>query len=274
MRKKLVGLIIFLLYTNLVYAVTWDNCIEKYSKAKQFSEQTKLMYIYLKSTKNCLIKFKNNLTQNPNPDFTIEAMNNNIRKIDNYINELIPKYEFPKNNLKQIPKYFYNTSIPVPNKEYDNFIKFKKCNGIHAGDKIYTAKHCNIENSKHMKYDLSYIKSNEISNLEISKLDPKKKGTFKYYSMSKEGMFFNVLLKEENCSFYKAKVIPKGLNVNLNLADLEKEEEIRSSCLAIPSNSGGGVFQDDKLVGIISKTVFNNNQFLYSVIEPILSFQD
>lgn len=274
MRKIFIGLTIFLFYTNLIYAVTWDNCIEKYTKAKQFANQTKLMYIYLKSTKNCLIKFKHSLNKIPDPDFTVEAMSNNIKKIDGYINELIPKYQFPQNNLKEVPRYFFNSSIPKFNKEYNNFIKFKKCNGIHAGNKIYTAKHCNIKNSKHLKYDLSYLTSKTKSNLKISKLDSKKLGTFKYYSMSKEGMFFGVLLKEDNCKFYKAKVNPKGINVNLNLSDLEKKEEIRSSCLAIPSNSGGGVFQDEKLVGIISKTVFNKNKFLYSVIEPILPIYD
>ena len=76
--------------------------------------------------------------------------------------------------------------------------------------------------------------------------------------------------KRKNCRFYKAKNQPSGLNQSFDLTDLVKQEEIRSTCLAIPSNSGGGVFQDGKLVAIISKTVFYKNQFLYSVIEPII----
>lgn len=78
-------------------------------------------------------------------------------------------------------------------------------------------------------------------------------------------MFYKILLQERDCKFYKAKYIPKGLNTSLDLTDLEKEEEIRSTCLAIPSNSGGGVFQEGHLVGIISKTVFNKNDFFYIV---------
>ena len=269
MKKIVIGTVVLLFYTNLLYAISWDSCIEKYKKAKQFSENTRLMYIYLKSTKTCLKKFKNTLIKTPDPDFTLQAMDNNIDKIDEYISELVPNYILPK-ALEEVPKYIYNnSSIPIFNKEYNHFIKFDKCNGVHAGNKIYTAKHCNIENASHIKYDLSYLDTRTTSKLKTSKIDLEKKGTFKYYSMSKEGMFYKVLLQEDNCKFYKAKVDPKGLNVNLNLADLEKEEEIRSSCIAIPSNSGGGVFQDDKLVGIISKTVFNENQFVYSVIEPI-----
>jgi hypothetical protein len=90
--------------------------------------------------------------------------------------------------------------------------------------------------------------------------------------MSREGMFYNILLEEKNCKFYMAKNIPIGFNTTLDYTDLSKKEEIRSNCLAIPSNSGGGVFQDGKLVGIISKTVFNENKFLYSVVEPIIPF--
>jgi len=272
MKKLFTGLIFLLFLTSSLYAITWDSCIEKYKKAKQFSENTKLMYIYLKSTKSCLKKFKKSLVLDPSPEFTIEAMNNNIEKIDTYINELIPNYQFQKISFRQIPKYVdLNAPIPILNKEYDNFIKFKGCNGVHAGDKIYTAKHCDIENSTHVKYDLSYLSSKKVSKLKTSKLDLNKLGSFKYYSMSKEGMFYKVLLQEDNCKFYKAKIVPNGINTSLDLADLEKKEEIRSDCLAIPSNSGGGVFQNDKLVGIISKTVFNNNQFVYSVIEPIHS---
>ena len=62
--------------------------------------------------------------------------------------------------------------------------------------------------------------------------------------------------------------------LTLDLTDLTKNSEIRSNCLAIPSNSGGAVFQEGKLVGIISKTVFNKNTFLYSVVEPILVFNE
>lgn len=139
---------------------------------------------------------------------------------------------------------------------------------------IYTAKHCNINKSKNIRFDLNYIETNKISKLETSKLDLNKKGSFKYYSMSKEGMFFSALLEEKNCKFYKAKSSLTGLNTSLDLTDISKLNEIRSNCLAIPSNSGGGVFQDGKLVGIISKTVFNKKQFQYSVIEPIFSIHD
>lgn len=258
-----------------VYAFTWDVCIKKYKKAKQFTENTRLSYIYLKGTKNCLVKFKNFLIQNPDPEFTVKAMNDNINMLNMYIDNLIPKYKYPKNHLEQVPKYLnINTSNPTLNKEYNYFKKFKSCNGIHAEDKIYTAKHCKIENSKNIQHDLNYVKTDEISKLEVSKLDLEKKGVFKYYSMSKEGMFYSVLLKEKNCKFYKAKNNPTGLNTTLDLSDLLKKEEIRSTCLAIPSNSGGGVFQNGKLVAIISKTVFNENKFQYSVVEPILPLQE
>ncbi len=260
----------FILLTNVLFAVSWDTCIEKYSKAKKFSDNTRLMYIYLKSTKNCLLKFKDSLKENPKSEFTLEAMDDNIKKINGYMEELIPNYIYPNSNLEQIPKYIYTQqSIPKFNTDYMHFVKFKKCNGIHAKDKIYTAKHCNIENSMHIKDDLSYIKTNTISKLETNKLDLNKSGTFKYYSMSKEGMFYNVLIKESDCKFYEEKVGISALTQSLDLADLNKKTEIRSNCLAIPSNSGGGVFQDNKLVGIISKTVFKNDIFLYSVIEPI-----
>jgi len=255
---------------NYIYAFTWDDCIEKYEKAKQFSQNTRLSYIYLKSTKNCLVKFKKNLIQNPDPDFTVKAMSKNILKLNKYIDNLIPKYNFPKNDLEQVPRYLYiNSAIPIFNKEYNYFKKFANCNGVHANDKIYTAKHCKIEKSQNLRFDLDYIKANTISNLKISKLKLDKVGTFKYYSMSKEGMFYNALLQEKNCKFYKSKNIPSGLNTTLELSDLSKKDEIRSNCLAIPSNSGGGVFQDGNLVGIISKTVFDKNEFLYSVVEPI-----
>ncbi|WP_421716554.1 hypothetical protein [Arcobacter arenosus] len=270
MNFILKGITFFILLTNVLFAVSWDTCIEKYSKAKKFSDNTKLMYIYLKSTKNCLLKLKESLKENPKSEFTLEAMDNNIKKINGYMEELIPNYIYPNSNLEQIPKYIYNQqSIPKFNTDYIHFIKFEKCNGIHAEDKIYTAKHCNIENSMHIKNDLSYIKTNTISKLETNKLDLNKSGTFKYYSMSKEGMFYNVLIKEKDCKFYEEKVGISAITQSLDLADLNKKTEIRSNCLAIPSNSGGGVFQDNKLVGIISKTVFKNDIFLYSVIEPI-----
>ncbi|WP_072681772.1 hypothetical protein [Arcobacter sp. LA11] len=218
-----------------------------------------------------MIKFKKILIQDPDPEFTIKAMSNNILKLDKYINNLVPKYIFPKNSLEEIPKYLdINSHKPTFNKEYNYFIRFKNCNGIHADNKIYTAKHCNIQKSKNIQFDLNYIKTDAVSKLKVSKLNLNKPGTFKYYSMSKIGMFYNTLLQEKNCKFYKAKNTPTGLNTSLDLSDLTKKNEIRSSCLAIPSNSGGGVFQDKQLVGIISKTVFDNNKFLYSVVEPIL----
>lgn len=270
MEKLYIVLIIFLLNINTLYAFTWETCIKKYQKAKEFTGHTKLMYIYLKSTKKCLIKFKNTLIKNPNPKFNISAMDDNIKMINRYINTIVPDYSYPKNNLEQIPKYILqNSTTPIFNKEYENFKKFKNCNGVHAKDKIYTAKHCDIKDAKNIRYDLSYIKTKTLSKLKTAKLKLDKLGTFKYYSMSNEGMFYNALLKETNCSFYKAKNKPNGLNTTLDLTDLKKKEEIRSNCLAIPSNSGGGVFQNGNLVGIISKTVFDDNKFLYSVIEPI-----
>ena len=275
MKTILKGLLLTLLSTSTIFAVTWDDCIDRYEKAKKFSDNTRLMYIYLKSTKICLTKFKKELELNPDPEFTVEAMGNNIEKIEGYIKTTLPTYKFPNNTLKQIPKYLNVTSsTPIFNEEYTYFKKFKQCNGVHAGDKIYTAKHCNIENSQNLHFDLSVVPAATQSTLEVAKLDLKKEGTFKYYSMSKIGMFFGTLLKEEKCNFYKEKNIPKGINTTLDLADLEKEFEIRSSCLAIPSNSGGGVFQDGKLVGVISKTVFNKEQFLYSIIEPIVPIGD
>lgn len=270
MRNIYVILFILLMSINHIYAFTWDDCIEKYEKAKQFSDNTRLSYIYLKSTKNCLIKFKKFLIQNPDPEFTVKAMNNNILMLNKNIDKLLPQYIYPKNSLEEIPKYLHiNSSKPILNNEYNYFKRFKDCNGIHANNKIYTAKHCNIEKSINLQFDLNYIETDTISELKTSKLNLEKKGTFKYYSMSKEGMFYNTLLQEKNCKFYKAKNTPTGLNNTLDLSDLVKKNEIRSNCLAIPSNSGGGVFQDEKLVGIISKTVFDKNEFLYSVIEPI-----
>ncbi len=275
MKKLYLIFFIFLTSINSVYAFTWDECIEKYNKAKQFSENTRLSYIYLKSTRNCLIKFKNFLIQNPNPEFTVKAMNNNILMLNNYIDNLIPQYISEKNSLETIPKYLnINSYKPILNKEYTYFKKFRNCNGVHAKNKIYTAKHCEIENSINVQFDLNYIKTKNISKLKISKLNLNKKGTYRYYSMSKVGMFYNVLLEEKNCKFYKAQNSPKGRNENLDLSDLTKKFEVRSSCLAIPSNSGGGVFQDGKLVAIISKTVFEKNKFLYSVVEPIIAIND
>jgi len=271
MKKLYIILSILLISSNSLYAFTWDKCIEKYEKAKQFSDNARLSYLYLKSTKSCLIKFKKLLIQNPNPDFTVKAMSNNILMLNKNINSLLPEYKYPKNNLETIPKYIYsNSNIPTLNKQYKYFKKFKACNGIHANNKIYTAKHCNVKDSRNIKHDLSYIQAQTYSELKVSKLDLNKKGIFKYYSMSKVGMFYTSLLQERNCSFYKSENTPTGQNTTLDLADLSKKIEIRSSCLAIPSNSGGGVFQDGKLVGIISKTVFDNNKFLYSIIEPIL----
>lgn len=275
MRKLYIILCVLLISSNYIYAFTWDDCIERYGKAKQFSDNTRLLYVYLKSTKNCLINFKDFLIQNPDSDFTVEAMNDNILMLNINIDKLIPQYIFPKNTLEHIPKYLYiNTPTPVFNKEYNYFKKFKNCNGIHANNKIYTAKHCNIEESKNIRFDLNYIETKTISELKVSRLNIDNIGTFKYYSMSKEGMFYNELLEEKNCKFYKAKNLPKGLNTTLDLADLTKRSEIRSNCLAIPSNSGGGVFQEGRLVGIISKTVFDKNKFLYSVIEPIFPLYD
>ena len=272
MKNIFKTLLLVLFFTDLVFSVSWDKCIEQYNKAKKFDQNTQLSYSYLKSTKQCISKFKNYLKLNPNPEFTIQAMSNNIEIIDKHINELIPKYKFTDNHLVSIPKYLkLNTNSPILNKEYSYFKRFDQCNGIHAGNKIYTAKHCNIKNATNIIHDLSFVPTKYSSNLEISKINLEKTGTFKYYSMSKEGMFFQTLLKESNCKFYKAKNIPSGINTTLDFTDLNKNIEIRSNCLAIPSNSGGGVFQEDKLVAIISKTVFKNNQFLYSVVEPIVT---
>ncbi|WP_320034501.1 hypothetical protein [Halarcobacter sp.] len=273
MKKLIVIFLILFASITQVYAFTWNECVEKYERAKQFNDHTRLSYIYLKSTRNCIIKFKDFLIQNPNPDFSVKSMSENITMLNNYLNQLLPDYNYNKNNLEQIPKYLnIDSQNPIKNQEYKYFIKFDGCNGVHANNKIYTAKHCKIEKSKNIHYDLNYIDTKNTSKLKIEKLDTSKKGTFKYYSMSKEGMFYNVLLQEKNCKFYKAKNIPTGVNTSLDLTDLKKKEEIRSNCLAIPSNSGGGVFQEGKLVGIISKTVFNNNRFLYSVVEPIIPF--
>lgn len=275
MKKLFVKCFILLMSITQLNAFTWDECIEKYNKAKHYSDNTRLFYNYLKSTRSCLINFKNHLVQNPNPEFTVKAMNNNILLLEKYIDELLPKYSFTKNNLEEVPRYLdIDSSKPKRNQEYSYFKKFKNCNGVHAKDKIYTAKHCNIKESKNIKYDLSYLNTNKTSKLKISKLDLKKQGSFKYYSMSKEGRFYNVLLEEKGCKFYKAKNIPSGLNTTLDLTDIEKKDEIRSTCLAIPSNSGGGVFQEGKLVAIISKTVFKKDRFLYSVVEPILPLYD
>jgi hypothetical protein len=254
-----------------LYAFNWEDCIKKYEKARQFNQNVRLSYNYLKSTKQCLLKFKLFLIQNPHPNYTVEAMSNNILMLEQYMNQLIPKYSYPNNTLQTVPRYINLNLHPIFNNEYDHFKRFKQCNGIHVQNKIYTAKHCNIPHSKNIRFDLSYIPAKKYSNLKTAPLDLKKKGVFKYYSMSKEGMFYNVLLKERNCQFYKAKNHPEGLNTTLDLSDLTKKEEIRSSCLAIPSNSGGGVFQEGKLVGIISKTVFKGNEFKYSIIEPIVS---
>lgn len=271
MKKLYIILCVLLISSNYIYALTWDKCIKRYQEAKQFNDNPRLLYVYLKSTKTCLINFKNYLEENPNSDFTIEAMNNNILMLDKNINNIIPQYTFPKNTLENIPKYLdNNTDIPVFNEEYNYFKKYKNCNGIHAKDKIYTAKHCDIEKSKNIRFDLNVIETKNISSLNISKLKLDKIGTYKYYSMSKEGMFYNSLLEEKNCKFYEAETSVIGLNKTLDLTDLSKKTEIRSNCLAIPSNSGGGVFQEGKLVGIISKTVFNKNEFLYSIVEPIL----
>ena len=275
MRKLNVIFFILVMSITHSYAFTWDTCIEKYEKAKQFSDNTRLSYLYLKSTKNCLVKFKDYLIQNPDPDFTVKAMSNNIQMLKKYINDLLPSYHFPKNSFEQIPKYLnLHTVKPILNKEYVYFKKFKNCNGIHAGNKIYTAKHCQVEKSKNIRFDLNYIEAKSLSNLKTSALNLNKKGSFKYYSMSKEGMFYTVLLQEKNCTFYQTKNTLTGLNSTLDFADLTKKHEIKSNCLALPSNSGGGVFQEGKLVGIISKTVFENNQFLYSVVEPIFPIEE
>ena len=274
MSKIFIIFFALLILSNTIHAYTWDECINKYEKAKRFSDNTRLSYIYLKSTKNCLIKFKDFLVQNPDPEFKIESMNDNILMLDKYIYTLLPRYTFLQNNLEAIPKYLHlDSSKPIINKEYEYFKKFKNCNGVHANNKIYTAKHCKIKDSKNIHFDLSYINTAVRSKLEINKLTLNKVGIFIYYSMSKEGMFYNVLLKEKNCVFYKAPNVLTGLNTSLDYTDLAKKHEIRSNCLAIPSNSGGGVFQEGKLVGIISKTVFNKNTFLYSVVEPILVFE-
>ena len=271
MKKLYLMICVLLLNCNIIYAFTWEDCVERYEKVKQFSDNIRLSYLYLKSTRTCLVKFKTILLQNPNLDFTVEAMNDNINMIDKNIKNLLPKYIHPKNSLQDIPKYInINTENPLINKKYTYIKKFKNCNGIHANNKIYTAKHCNIKDSKNLHFDLDYIKTKTHSKLKIGRLDLNKTGVFKYYSMSKVGRFYTTPLKEKNCKFYEAKNSIAGLNLTLDLTDLTKKVEIRSTCLAIPSNSGGGVFQDGKLVAIISKTVFNNNRFLYSIVEPII----
>lgn len=271
MKKLYLIICVLLLNCNIIYAFTWEDCVERYEKVKQFSDNIRLSYLYLKYTKTCLVKFKTILLQNPNPDFTVEAMNDNINMIDRNIKNLLPKYIHPKNRLIDIPKYInINTKKPLINENFAYIKKFKNCNGIHANDKIYTAKHCNIKDSKNLHFDLDYIKTKNNSKLKIGRLDLNKTGVFKYYSMSKAGRFYTTPLKEENCKFYEAKNSMTGLNLTLDLTDLSKKVEIRSTCLAIPSNSGGGVFQNGKLVAIISKTVFNKDRFLYSVVEPII----
>ena len=271
MKTIFKSVLLLIVSASFLSALSWDSCIQRYNKAKQFSHNIHLSYNYLKSTKQCLIKFKHNLITNPQSEYTIQAMDDNIELLDEYINKLIPTYRFTNNTLTNIPKYLnMQTSHPTLNREYDYFLKFDQCNGVHAGNKIYTAKHCNIKDSITIRDDLSYLKTTTNSTLKTSRLDLSQSGTFKYYSMSKEGMFFNVLLKESNCKFFLNQNIPKGINITLDLADLNKKVEIRSSCLAVPSNSGGGVFQNNKLVAIISKTVFKNNHFLYSVVEPIV----
>ncbi len=271
MRKLFLIFYALLISSNYIYAFTWDDCIQRYEKVKQFSDNTRLSYNYLKSTKNCLIKFRDILIQEPDPEFTVEAISDNILMLNKNISNIIPQYIYPQNTLESIPKYLYTDSHSfIFNKEYKYLKKFKDCNGVHANNKIYTAKHCDIKNSKDLHFDLSYIETNTISELKIAKIDLDKLGRFKYYSMSKVGMFYNSLLQEKNCKFYKSKNTPTGHTKTLDLTDLTKKNEIRSNCLAIPSNSGGGVFQNNKLVGIISKTVFNKNKFLYSIIEPIL----
>ena len=52
MRKIFVIFFALLILSNNIYAYTWDECINKYEKAKRFSDNTRLSYIYLKSTKN------------------------------------------------------------------------------------------------------------------------------------------------------------------------------------------------------------------------------
>lgn len=274
MKKLFLVLTLLIISSHYTYAFTWEKCLERYKEAKEFSDNTQLLYIYLKSTRTCIVKFKNSLIQNPNPEFSIDSMNDNIEMLDENINALIPKYEYPQNTLEEIPKYTNIDEKPTLNEEYGYFKKFKNCNGIHANNKIYTAKHCDVNDSKNSHYDLSYIDVDTTSNLLVSRLDLEKKGTFKYYSMSKEGLYFNALLQEKDCKFYKAKNTPTGMNRTLDLTDLTKKYQVRSNCLAIPSNSGGGVFQDGELVGIISKTVFKENKFAYSVVEPIFPMFD
>jgi len=273
MKKLYKILVLLLLGSDLLFAMSWDKCIKKYNKAKEFSQNIQLSYYYLKSTRQCLVKFKHLLQLHPNPKFTIKAMDNNIKKINKAISILLPSYNITQNTLVSIPKYLQlNSSIPIVNQEYKYFKRFNNCNGVHAFNKVYTAKHCEVHNAKNIRNDLSYIDANDISDLQIAKLNLNSIGTFKYYSMSKEGMFFNILLKESNCKFFHTENIPTGINSTLDFADLNKKMEIRSTCLAIPSNSGGGVFQNNKLVAIISKTVFKNNQFSYSIVEPIIPF--
>ena len=120
--KKLFG-ILFILAMSItqIEAFTWDACITKYSKAKQFSHSTRLAYLYLKSTQSCLIKFKEILKQAPNPEFTVEAMNDNIVMLEKAINTLLPNY-VTYNIIEEIPKYLnINSAKPIKNIEYEYF---------------------------------------------------------------------------------------------------------------------------------------------------------
>ena len=66
------------------------------------------------------------MIQNPDPEFTVKAMNNNIILLDKYINNLVPKYSYPKNTLEQIPEYLDIDSIkPKINNVYKYFKKYK-----------------------------------------------------------------------------------------------------------------------------------------------------
>lgn len=137
MRKIYIVLCVLLINTSFIYAYTWDDCIDRYKNAKKFQDNTELLYVYLKSTKNCLINFKKSLENNPNPEFTTQAMDNNIEIIDKNIEQIIPKYKYPKNELNHIPMYHDLKELKY-REEYDYIKKFKSCNGIHAKNNLHS----------------------------------------------------------------------------------------------------------------------------------------
>lgn len=206
MKKLFLVLTLLIISSHYTYAFTWEKCLERYKEAKEFSDNTQLLYIYLKSTRTCIVKFKNSLIQNPNPEFSIDSMNDNIEMLDENINALIPKYEYPQNTLEEIPKYTNIDEKPTLNEEYGYFKKFKNCNGIHANNKIYTAKHCDVNDSKNSHYDLSYIDVDTTSNLLVSRLDLEKKEHLNTTQCQKKVYISMPFYKKKIASFIKLKI--------------------------------------------------------------------